>query len=86
MLYAYLPPGSSDPSGAFQVWAFWKGLPAWRHVWLFGPLGSLFQEPSPASSSLYSRVLTVGFTVGPILFYGTVQTTCQPALRAWLTF
>lgn len=42
MLYAYLPPGSSDTLWGLQVWAFWKGLPSLEACLVFGPLGSLF--------------------------------------------
>lgn len=49
-------------------------------IWI--PLGSLFRAQPCIEQSL-QQVLTVGFTVGPILFYSTQSrpTLSVPALR-----
>ena len=61
------------------MWAFWNGLPSLETCLVFRPLDSLFGVQPCIKQSLYSRVPTVGFIVGPILFYSTKS---RPTLSA----
>ena len=80
MLCAYLPPGSSDTLWGLKVWAFWKGLPTWRHVWCSDPSPALHRAVSLQQGS-HSR-----FHSGSNLILQHPDPPRQPALCTWLTF